>query len=51
MFSMQVLIIGYDIPQGVEVITGLDRYVWNVVKVTCVPATEQAYRRMCLTDV
>ena len=52
MFSMQVLIIGYDISQGVEVITRLiDRYVWNMVKLACIPATEQVHRWMRLTDM
>ena len=51
MFSMQILIIGYDVSQCVEVITGLDWYVRNAVKYTCIPATEQAHGGMCLTDM
>lgn len=51
MFSMQVLIIGYDICQGVEVIARLNWYVWNTVKLACIPATEQVHRWIHLTDM
>ena len=49
--SVQALIIGYDVSQGIEIIAGLYGYVWNIVKLSRVPTTEQARRRMRLTNM
>lgn len=40
MFPVQVLIIGYDISQCIEVITFFDGYVWDIVKLAHVASIE-----------